>query len=133
MVRVFSSLRQSDRVYLGWFVWDFVKKLLKMQASRRPEQTHKTSVLLHLLLALCLNSISQSAGIHMWSPGCTMQLVFFWVFLPFSSMLILSLLLLGLSSKSTSLSPDFCVCTPRQYNTISWQLNLISEFFAYFG
>ena len=28
------------KVYLGWFVWDLVKKLFKMQASRRSVKTH---------------------------------------------------------------------------------------------
>ena len=54
------------------------------------------------------------------------------VFLPYFSMLILSLPLLGLGSKSTSLSPGFCVRRPRQYDTICWELNLISGFFAFF-
>ena len=52
------------------------------------------------------------------SPGCTIRLAFFWVFLPCFCMLILSLSLLGLGSKSASLSPGFCVCRPRQYDTI---------------
>ena len=56
---------------------------------------------------------------------------FFWD-LSYFSMLILSLPLSGLSSKSTSLSPGFSVCGPRQYNTICWELNLIFEFFAFF-
>ena len=54
------------------------------------------------------------------------------VFLPYFSMLILSLPLLGLGSKSTSLSPGFCVRRPRQYDTICWELNLISVFFGFF-
>ena len=48
-------------------------------------------------------------------------------------MLILSLPLLGLGSKSTSLSPGFCVRRPRQYDTICWELNLISGFFVFSG
>ena len=47
-------------------------------------------------------------------------------------MLILPLPLLGLGSKSTSLSPGFSVRRPRQYNTICSELNLISGFFAFF-
>ena len=35
LVRLFSSSRRSDRVYLGWFVWDSVWRLFRMQASRR--------------------------------------------------------------------------------------------------
>ena len=47
-------------------------------------------------------------------------------------MLILSLPLLGLGSKATSLSPAFCKRRPGQYDTICWELNLISGFFALF-
>ena len=46
------------------------------------------------------------------------------------SLLILSLPLLGLSSRSTSLSPGFCVCRSRQYNTICWEIDLFSGFFV---
>ena len=66
------------------------------------------------------------------SPGCTIWLTFFWVFLPCFGMFILSLPLLGLGSKFTTLSPGFCVSRWRQYNTICWELNLISGFFAFF-
>ena len=55
----------------------------------------------------------------------------FVVFLPYFSMLILSLPLLGMGSKSTSL-PGFCVHRSRQYDTILWELNLISWFFTFF-
>ena len=55
------------------------------------------------------------------------------VFLPYFSMFILSLPLLRLGSKSTSLSPGFCVCRPRQYDTICWKSNLISGFFVFSG
>ena len=68
----------------------------------------------------CLNQFSVS-------PGCRIQL---WVFLPCFHMLILSLHLLGLDSKSTTLSPEFCICRPRQYDTICWRLDLISGFFV---
>ena len=43
-----------------------------------------------------------------------------------------SLTLLGMRSKSTSLSPGFCVRRPRQSDTICWEFNLISGFFAFF-
>ena len=46
------------------------------------------------------------------------------------SLLILSLPLLGLGSKSTSLSPGFCVRKPRQYDTIYWEFGLFSESFV---
>ena len=35
LVRLFSSSTWSDRVYLGWFVWDLVGRLFRMQAGRR--------------------------------------------------------------------------------------------------
>ena len=65
------------------------------------------------------------------SPGCTIRLAFFWVFLPCFCILILSLPLLGLGSKSTSLSPGFCVSRPRQYHTICWELDLFSGLFVF--
>ena len=54
------------------------------------------------------------------------------VFLPYFSILILSLPLLRLGSKYTCLSPGFCVRRPRQYDMICWELNFISGFFAFF-
>ena len=39
---------------------------------------------------------------------------------------------IGLGSKSTSLSAGFCVRRPRQYDTICWELDLISGFFVFF-
>ena len=54
------------------------------------------------------------------------------VFLSYFNMLILSLPIIGLGSKSTFLSPGFCVRRPKQYDTICWELNLISGFFAFF-
>ena len=65
------------------------------------------------------------------SPSCTICF-FSAVFLPYFSMLILSLPIIGLRSKSTSLSPGFCVRRPRQEDTIFWEWNLISWFFAFF-
>ena len=59
-------------------------------------------------------------------------LAFFCVFVPCFCMVILSLPFLGLGSKSTSVSPGFCVCRPRQYNAICWKLDLISGFFVFF-
>ena len=68
----------------------------------------------------------------MWVQAVRYDLFSSSVFLPYFSILILSLPLLGLGSKSTSLSPGFCVRRPRQYDTICWELNLISGFFAFF-
>ena len=42
------------------------------------------------------------------------------VFLPYFSILTLSLPLLGLGSKSTSLGSGFCVRSSRQYDRIFW-------------
>ena len=48
------------------------------------------------------------------------------------SMLILSLPLLQLGIKSTSLRPGFIgVLRPRQFDMICWELDLISGFFAF--
>ena len=47
------------------------------------------------------------------------------------SLLILTLPLLGLASKSTTLSPGLCVGRPRQYDTICWKLDLLSGFFMF--
>ena len=63
LVRHFSSSRQSNRVYLGWFVWYLVGRLFKLQASRQSRKT-RASVLLALLLALGCKCTSLSAGIH---------------------------------------------------------------------
>ena len=52
------------------------------------------------------------------------------VFLFGLSLLILSLPLLGLGSKSTSLSLEFYVRRPRQNNTICWEFDLFSVFFV---
>ena len=101
-----------------------------MQASR--QSVKALLVLLVLLIALGSKSISPSAGIHMRVQTVLYYLVSFGVFHPFFSMLILSLPLLGLGLKSTLFSTRFCVCRPRQYDTICWELDLISGFFAFF-
>ena len=65
------------------------------------------------------------------SPACMIQFAFFWVFLLCFTTLILALPLLGLGSKSTSLSLRFCVHRPSHYGTICWELDLISGSFAF--
>ena len=65
LVRLFSSSRHSDRVYLGRFVWDLVRGLIKMQASRRVVDSLGVRFYC-FLLALSLKSTSLSARIHMW-------------------------------------------------------------------
>ena len=68
----------------------------------------------------------------MWIKAVQYDLFSSVVFQPYFSMLILSLSLLGLGSKSTSLSPGFCVHRTRQCDMICWELNLTSGFFGFF-
>ena len=96
LVRLFSSSRRSDRVYLGWFVWDSVWRLFRMQASRWSVKLSRALVLLAPLLALGSKSTSLSAGIHMWAQAARYDLFSSAVFLPYFSMLILSLPVLEL-------------------------------------
>ena len=131
-VRLFSSSRWSERVYLGWCVWDSVWRSLGSKLWHNQSRLTRASVLVARLLALASKCTSQSSGIHVWVQGVQDDLFSSGVFLPYFSMLILLLPLLGLGSKSTSLSPGFCVRRPRQYDTICWELNLISGFFAFF-
>ena len=65
------------------------------------------------------------------SRQCHTTCFLLWTFCLIFSMLILPLPLLRLGSKSTSLNPGFHVHRPRQYDTICWELNLISGFFAF--
>ena len=46
LVRLFSSLKRSDRFCLGWFFWDLAGSLFEMEASRRSVKTHKGSRLI---------------------------------------------------------------------------------------
>ena len=130
--RLFSSWRRSDRVYLGWCRWDSVWGSLGCKLRDNQWRLTRASVLLARLLALASKSTSLSAGNHVWLQAVQHEKFSSGVFLPYFSMLILLLHLLGLGSKSTSLSPGFCVHRPRQYDTICWELNLISGFFAFF-
>ena len=40
LIRLFSNLRQSDSVYLFWFVWDLVGRMFKMSALRQSVKGH---------------------------------------------------------------------------------------------
>ena len=102
-----------------------------MQASRRSVKAHYSSGPIG-------SSLSTGFQVYLskcWDPyissGCTIRLAFFLVCLPCFCMMILSLPLLGLRSKSTSHSPRFCVRGPRQYNMIGWKFGLFSEFFVF--
>ena len=46
-------------------------------------------------------------------------------------LLILSQPLLGLGSKSTSLSPGFCVLRPGEFNVTCWEFDIFSGFFVF--
>ena len=77
LVKHFSSSRQSDRVYLGWCVWDLVWRLFRMEASRQ-------SVKAHLRFGSIGSSFNTRFRVYLskcWdlcvSPGCTIRLVFF--------------------------------------------------------
>ena len=132
LVRLFSSWRRSDRVYLGWCVWDSVWGSLGCKLRHNQSRLTRALVLLARLLSLASKSTSLSSLIHVWIQSVQYDLFSSGVFLPYFSILILLLPLLGLGSKSTALSPGFCVHRPRQYDTICWRLNLISGFFVFF-
>ena len=133
LVKLFSSSRRSDRVYLGWCVWDSVWGSLGCKLRDNQSRLTRALVLLARVLALASKSTFLCARIHVWFQAVQYDLFSSGVFLPYFSMLILLLPLLGLGSKSTSLSPGFCVRRPRQYDTICWKLNLISGFFVFSG
>ena len=128
LVRRSSISRRSDGVYLGWFVWNLVGRLSKVQALRRSVKVQQGPGPFASFLTTWFQVYLSKCWDPYVSPGCMIRLAFFWVFLPCFSMLILSLPPLGLGSKSTCLSPGFCVCRPRQYNTICWKLGLFVFF-----
>ena len=80
----FSSSGQSDRVYLGLFVWDLVGRLFRIQAWRRSVRFHRALVLLVPILVYLCKSWDPYV-----SPGCY-DMTFLWVFLPSFSMVLLS-------------------------------------------
>ena len=109
LVRLFSSWRRSDRVYLGWCVWDSVWGSLGCKLRENEWRVTRGSVLLARLLALASKSTSLSSGIRVWIQDVQYDLFSSGVVVPYFSMLILLLPLLGLGSKSTFLSPGFFV------------------------
>ena len=60
----------------------------------------------------------------------TTSFLLFLIWLVFCCLIIVSPPLLGLGFKSIYLSPGFCLCRPRQYNSICWELHLFSGFFV---
>ena len=157
LVRLFSSWRRSDRVYLGWCVWGSVWGSLEIELRDNQSRLTRASVLLARLLALSSKSTSLSTGNHVWVQAVQHDLFSSEVFLPYFSMLILLLSLLGLGSKSTSLSPGFfvffrlfvwadginkcCSCLPggmgcwlkrrRHIPSVSWIFHLSANFHIY--
>ena len=127
LVRIFF---QFEMIYQGlaWFVWDSVGMLFRIQPSRRQVKICWGSAPIHSSLITGFQVYHCKCWDPYVSSGCTIWLAFFCVFLHCFWILILSSPLLGLGSKSTSLSPSFCVYRPRQYNTICWELDLIWEF-----
>ena len=89
-------------------------------------------VLLPPFLAVGSKSTSFSGGIHMWVQAVQYDLFSSGIFLPYFNILTLSLTLLVLCSKSTTLSLGFSLHRPSQYNTICWESNLIPGIFAFF-
>ena len=82
------------------------------------------------LLALGSKSTSVSAKFSFVSPGYIQYDLFSVVFFLLGlSLLILSLTLLGHGCKSTFLSPGFSECRLRQYDTICWELDLVTGFY----
>ena len=105
---------------------------LRAKLWDKQEKLTRALVLLVPLIVLDSKSTSLGAGIQMWVQAVYDTTFSSGVFFPYFSLLILSLPLLGLGSKSIFLSAGFCVHMPRQYNTICWELNLISRLFAFF-
>ena len=102
-----------------------------MQASRRSVKAHYSSGPIGSSLSTGFQVYLSKCWDPYMSSGCTIRLAFFLVCIPCFCMLILSLPLLGLRPKSTSLSPGFCVRGPRQYDMIGWKFGLFSEFFVF--
>ena len=76
------------------------------------------------LLTLDSKSISLSAGCRLWVQVVRYDSFSVVFFLFGFSLLILSLSLLGLGTKSTSISPGLCVRRPRQYKTICLEFGI---------
>ena len=121
----FQGTRQSERVYLGCFVWDLVGRLSKMKLQDDQSRLAKSP------LALPSKSHSLSDGIHMWVRAVQYNLLF-WVFLLCFSLLNLSLPFLGLGDKSTFFARRSVYIS--QSSTIwIWISFLDSLFFPGFG
>ena len=130
-VRLFSSSRWYDRVDPGWLILDLVRRMFTMQASRG-------SVKVRFRFGSIPSSLSTALEVYLskylYPYVCVICMICFFsaVFLSYFSMLILSLPIIGLGSKSTFLSPGFCVSRTKQQEAIFMKWNLICWFFAFF-
>ena len=128
-LRICSSFRRYDGVYIGWFILDFVWRIFMMEASKLSIEVTRALILLALPLALCSKSTSVSSGIHMWvkSVHCVFFCSFSGLFQHFD--LVTTYLKAGLGSKSLSIG----LCFVDQGCTIQffWDWNLTSWFFVF--
>ena len=114
VVNPLLSSRGFDRVCQGWFLEDFVEELFQSQASRQSVEAHlgfasiasSLSTRFQVYLSKCWILVSESR-----LKDTTCFLLFFLLGL---NLLIFSLPLLWLRSKSTCLSPGLCIHRPRQ-------------------
>ena len=83
LVRLSSSSRRSDGVYLGWFVWDLVGRLFKVQALRRSVKAQQGSGPFAPSLITWFQVYLSKCWDPYVSPGCMIRLVFFFSFSAF--------------------------------------------------
>ena len=103
-----------------------------MQASRRSVKAHQSFGSIGSSLSTGFQVYLSKSWDPFVSPGCTVRLVSFCGFSALFQHVDLVITSHRAGSKCTSLNPGFCVRRPRQYDTIFWELNLISGFFAFF-
>ena len=77
VVRLFSSSRLSDRVYLAWFVWDSVGRLFRMQGSRQSVNARQSFGSIGSCLSFGFQFYLSKCWDPYVSPGCIIRLVFF--------------------------------------------------------
>ena len=77
LVGLFPRSRRSDRVYLGWFVWNLVGRLFKIQVLRWSVKAQKGSGPIGSSLSTGFQVYLSKCWDPYVNPGC-MILVFFW-------------------------------------------------------
>ena len=70
VVRLFSSSRLSDRVYLAWFVWDSVGRLFRMQGSRQSVNARQSFGSIGSCLSFGFQFYLSKCWDPYVSPGC---------------------------------------------------------------